>query len=107
LKGLTLSRRARGPGLSRQKREFQESGCSLLASDAGPRAHIENVTRGTAPRTKALQWIIIVPLFIRRVGLNVEFDQNSYSVIFLKSVEKCENEKRKTASEVLSRPRAP
>ena len=46
LKGLTLSGRARGPGLSRQKREFEESGCSLLASDAGPRAHIENVTRG-------------------------------------------------------------
>ena len=33
--------------LSRQKREFEESGCSLLASAAGPRAHIQNVTRGT------------------------------------------------------------
>jgi len=46
LKGLTLSGRARGPGLSRQKREFGESGCSLLESAAGPRADIQNVTRG-------------------------------------------------------------
>jgi hypothetical protein len=46
LNGLTLSGRARGLRLSRQKREFVESGCSLLESAAGPQPHIENVTRG-------------------------------------------------------------
>jgi hypothetical protein len=33
--------------LSRQKREFEKSGCSLLASAAGSGADIENDTRGT------------------------------------------------------------
>jgi len=45
VEGLTLSSGACGPVLSRQKREFGESGCSLLESAAGPRADIQNVTR--------------------------------------------------------------
>ena len=39
--------------------------------------------------------------------MDVEFDKDYKFCKFFKSVEKCENEKRKTASEVLSRPRAP
>ena len=54
LNGLTLSGRARGLRLSRQKREFEESGCSLLESAAGPRADIQNVTRGTVYRAARL-----------------------------------------------------
>mgnify|MGYP003334527683 CR=1 FL=1 len=54
VKGLTLLGRACGPGLSRQKREFEESGCSLLASAVGPRADIENVTRGTIKKGRRL-----------------------------------------------------
>jgi hypothetical protein len=46
LEGLTLLSGACELWLTRQKREFEESGCSLPASATGQRADIKNVTRG-------------------------------------------------------------
>jgi len=68
LEGLTLSGGACGPGLSRQKREFGESGCSLLESATGPHPHIENVTRGTVSQyassslSRKHQFLVLRPI---------------------------------------------